>query len=182
MTYPEYRQSIRRCAVYGLRAMLAAALLALVVLGNCACSPTQTAWVERGLAGIELAKGNQTAWYEAAVAQLDKDRRHSIAVVFAETRLVMARGVATSGPATRPVDADWITAQEKALLVTMSMYDVKKADLDAKYQIAMRNLDSTGEAFVQVQRLNRAWAGSGDALAAEVARLSAAIANMQRSR
>jgi hypothetical protein len=162
----------------------AMALLIAVAFYGPGCSPTQTAWVERGLQGIEYAKSNQTTWYQAAVEELNKDRQRSISVTFAETRSAMTVGVRTSAtqPTTRPVDADWLIVQEKALLATMGLYDQRKEDLDMKYQQAMRNLDATGEAFTQIQRLNRAWAGDRDELAAQIAKIAATVESLRAER
>ena len=150
----------------------------------CGCSPSIGQWVDRGVAGVETAKSNQTAWYQAEVQRLNQARITSINAAYLDTVSVIQHGVPTSQPAaaTRPVDAAWVDAQRRVLLATMAAYDAEKLDLDTKYATAMANLASTEECFTQIKRLNVAWATTADQLAADVNALSAIVTQLQQQK
>ena len=169
--------------------MLAVLVLVCGAAALGGCSPSQQAWVDRCQQGVTYAQQNQTAWYYDAVAQLNKDRQRSIQVAFAELQTAFAGGIhdavsnpstqpgATSLPAvasatTRPVDSQWILDQERVLLATMKAYDERKADLDAKYSVAMSNLGSISEGLTQIERLNVAWADTSQQLSAQISNLA----------
>jgi hypothetical protein len=162
--------------------LLMAAFAGLVMLSG-GCSQSIQGWVDRGNQGIAFAQQNQTAWYQATVAQLNKDRQASIQAAFNDILHVMATGVPTpastqpalGGPTTRPVDAAWVIDSEKLLLATMTAFDAKKADVDAKYATCMDNLAKTQECFAEIQKLNVAWANSSQALQAQMASMQATI-------
>jgi hypothetical protein len=155
-------------------------LLALAVGG---CSPSIQSWVDRGNQGILFAQNNQTAWYQATVAQLDKDRQQAIQAAFNDIINVMASGVPTaastqpagSGATTRPVDTAWILTNEKLLIATMVAFDNKKLDLDVKYQVCMSNLNKTQECFAEIQKLNVAWANSSQAISDQLASMTTTL-------
>lgn len=168
-------KGLRAASVRLLRAL---ACLLLATLPTAGCSPTQRAWVDRGLAGVDNARANQTAWYAAAVERLNQDRQRSISTAYQELLDTWRSGVPTAPPpatTTRPIDAPWVLAQEKMLLLTMDAYDKKKADLDDKYATAMKNLDGTAECFTQIERLNVAWADTQANLQTEIDRLSTLV-------
>ena len=169
-----------------MRTIVIVLLLCILLAG---CSPSTQSWADRGEQGIAFAKANQLAWYGAAVAQLDKDRKAAIRAVFNDTINAMRAGVATpastqpvlGGPTTRPVDTDWIITQEKLLLATMDAFDVKKSNLDSQNAICLSNLDKTNECFAEVQKLNAAWANSSQAIQDQLASLQTTVQTIAQS-
>jgi hypothetical protein len=156
-------------------------IAALLACGG--CSPSINAWVARGTQGLANAQANQTAWYQAEIASLNKARNSSINACYTDTINAFQNGVATSQPTvTKPVTAQWVNDQRNILLATMTNYDLEKSDLDVKYMTAIANLNSVQECFSQIQRLNVAYATTSDQLAAEVNNLAQIVSQLQAAK
>lgn len=161
-----------------LTALVAAALVAAAASALAGCSPAIGQWVERGQTALDVERENLAAWHALAVAGVAAERNRQIAAAAADTKLVLAGGVAGPDGAPLKLSAEWLDEQSRILSATLSALDGRRAGYDEQYRTCLSNVASIRESFVAVQRLNRAYAGSSETLQAQIARLTELVLSL----
>ena len=146
------------------------------------CSPSVTAWAERGTEGLAIEEANITAWYEMAVAQAEREKQDLVNAAFADIRLGLAGGIRRPDGTVVKVDEAWLTTSQKALMAGLEAAGERRKKLNEMYTTNMTNIGRTREAFVQIQRLNKVYIGGQNELAAQVAKLTSLVQSMQQER
>lgn len=162
------------------RIFMMALLLSLVaMIALPGCSDTQRKWCERGQDGIVKAKANTTGRYEQALAAEDKKLENLIAAGFRDIKAMRDGQIAGSDGKPLEMSNKWLTEHEAGVKMAFKLWLERRAALRQQYDADMANLNSVGEAFVNIEKLNRAWANSEQDMAASIDRLTAEILEMK---
>jgi len=145
--------------------------LAVGVIGLCAtagCSPSIGAWSARGRVGLANDRANLAVFYQLAAAADRIALERVIDATYEDIRRVRDGDVVV--PAMIPGEADtvltlddeWLNENHAGLMIGLGAYLADTEMLAKMYADALANIDSTTEAFDQIDRLNRVWAMSND--------------------
>lgn len=137
-----------------MRKMLGILLLLLVVatVGTGCCSATIDVWADRGTAGLINSQANIEEFAQKIQEGLDRRRAGDIDAVFAD---ILAAG--TGQIEGVEIDAAWVEAQKRALILLLALQDKDQEVLDQAVKDSLDNLNQIAECFEQIKRLRRAW-------------------------
>lgn len=127
-------------------------LLVVVTVGTGCGSATIDVWADRGQAGLINSQANIEEFAQRVQGFLDKRRADQIDAVFED---VLAAG--TGKIEGVEIDAAWVEAQKRALLLLLELQKADQDNLDQAVADSLANLEQIGECFEQIKRLRRAW-------------------------
>lgn len=127
-------------------------LLVVVMIGTGCSSATIDVWADRGLTGLIAGQSNIEEFAQKIQGFLDKQRADQIDAVFED---ILAAG--TGQIEGVEIDAAWVEAQKRALLLLLALQDKDQKVLDQAVKDSLNNLEQITECFEQIKRLRRAW-------------------------
>lgn len=154
-------------------------ILMLLVVG---CSPTITRWSDRGLVGLDNEVANVEAWHALAAGMIERQRNQGVVAAYSDVELVRAGALKRADGTVVKLDAKYLKTSQMILLAHLKMIDGKLSELDAMRKRNLQNIDHVRQAFAGVKRLNKAWAGSADVLAVQLAELAAMVRELKAER
>lgn len=127
-------------------------LLVVVTVGTGCCSQTIDVWADRGAAGLINSQANIKEFAQKIQDGLNRRKAADIDAVFAD---ILAAG--TGQIEGVEIDAAWVEAQKRALILLLALQDKDQEVLDQAVKDSLDNLAQIAECFEQIKRLRRAW-------------------------
>ena len=126
-------------------------LLVVAAVGTGCSSATIDVWADRGVAGLVNSQANIEEFAQKIQGFLDKQKAAQIDAVFED---ILAAG--TGQIEGVEIDAAWVEAQKRALLLLLKLQEADQENLDQAVKDSLANLDQIAECFEQIKRLRRA--------------------------
>ena len=151
-------------------------LLVVAAVGTGCSSATIDTWADRGTIGLVNGQDNIREFAQKIQGFLDKQKADQIDAVFAD---ILAAG--TGEIEGVEIDAAWVEAQKRALLLLLKLQEKDQDNLDQAVKDSLANLEQIAECFEQIKRLRRAWSPSEEN-AARLDHLTNLVAQLIRER
>lgn len=127
-------------------------LLVVAVVGTGCGSPTIDVWADRGAAGLINSQANIEEFAQKIQDGLDRRKTRDIDAVFKDIL-----DVGTGQVEGVEIDAAWVEAQKRALVLLLALQDKDQEVLDQAVKDSLDNLEQIAECFQQIKRLRQAW-------------------------
>lgn len=156
------------------RLLVAIVLMLVPVLFVAGCSPTIGKWADRGVIGVENARGNVRQMetnlrkYLAERQTMGLDRAFGDIALCRDGKLVRPDGSVVE------FDDKWLKSHKEGLVLLMGLWRKDEQKLEAEIAKAMQNLDHVETCFVNIEKLRKVW-GTREQLGAEIDRLAGIV-------